>query len=55
MTYETSHDLQKKVLDRIKYNILLAENENLRTRSKTFDDMVDQIRKIIEEEVKKCY
>lgn len=53
MTFELN--LDKKKLDRIKYYILKAEKENLRTRSDTNDQMIDKVRKIIEEEVKKCY
>jgi hypothetical protein len=57
MTSEYSNDinLDKKRLDRIKYNILFAERENLRTRSDNPEQMVEKLRRIIEEEVKKCY
>jgi len=57
LTSENSNSdtLQKQVLNSIQYVIVFSENENLRTRSQTFDEMVEKIRKMIEEEVKKCY
>lgn len=57
MTSESSANggFEKTRLDRIKYHLLRLERENLRTRSQTFDDMVEKLRKMIEEEVKKCY
>ena len=47
--------IEKKRLDRIKFNILKAEKENLGNRTDMPDQMVDKLRKIIEEEVKKCF
>ncbi|NLX64370.1 MAG: hypothetical protein GX022_06330 [Clostridiaceae bacterium] len=53
-------DIEKKGLDEkrlsaMKINILELEIENLRTREKTNEAMVDAIRKMIMEEVKKNY
>ncbi|WP_165418303.1 hypothetical protein [Cohnella kolymensis] len=48
-------DIDKKKLDRLKFYILKAERENLRTRQDTNEQMVEKVRKLIEEEVKKCY
>ncbi len=46
-------DLAK--LKRLKLNIFLLERENLRTREFNNDQMVEKIRKLIIEEVDKCY
>lgn len=48
-------EIDKRRLDRIKVRILTAEQDNLRTRADSPDQMVDKLRKIIEEEVKKCF
>jgi hypothetical protein len=48
-------DLNRKKLDQMKVAILKVEQENLKTREKPNDEMVDVIRKIIMEEVKKSY
>jgi len=48
-------EIDKRRLDRIKVRILTAEQDNLRTRADSFDQMADKLRKIIEEEVKKCF
>lgn len=42
-------------LNRIKLSILKLERENLKTRDKTNDEMVENIRRIIMDEVKKNY
>ena len=47
--------LDEKKINRLKLEILKLERENLKTREYTFGEMVDKIRKLIEEEVKKCY
>ena len=47
--------LDEKKINRLKLEILQLERENLKTREYTFGEMVDKIRKLIEEEVKKCY
>lgn len=48
-------DVQEKRLNAMKYKILKAEQENLKTREKTTDQMVETIRRIIMDEVKKNY
>ena len=48
-------DVQEKRLNAMKYKILKAEQENLKTREKTTDQMVETIRRIIMDEAKKNY
>ena len=48
-------DVQEKRLNALKYKILKAEQENLKTREKTTDQMVETIRRIIMDEAKKNY
>ena len=48
-------DVQEKRLNAMKYKILNAEQENLKTREKTTDQMVETIRRIIMDEAKKNY
>ena len=48
-------DAQEKRLNAMKYKILKAEQENLKTREKTTDQMVETIRRIIMDEAKKNY
>lgn len=53
-------DFEKKTLDEkrltnMKVNILRLEQENIKTREKTNDEMVESIRKIISDEIKKNY
>jgi|GEM_PF-657578 hypothetical protein len=48
-------DLNEKKLNQMKVAILKAEQDNLKTREKPNDEMVDFLRKIIVEEVKKAY
>ena len=48
-------DVQEKRLNAMKYKILKAEKENLKTREKTTDQMVETIRRIIMDEAKKNY
>lgn len=45
--------IDPKKLNAMKMKILKAEQENLRTKDKTTDQMVDHIRKIITTEAKK--
>ncbi|MBP7174627.1 MAG: hypothetical protein KBA53_00220 [Thermoclostridium sp.] len=52
---ETEMKLDEKKLSRIKFRIFNAERENIKTRAETEGEMIDKIRKIIEEEVRKCY
>ena len=42
-------------INRLKLKILMLERDNLKTREYTNDQMVEKIRKMIEEEVKRCY
>ncbi len=48
-------DVQEKRLNAMKFKILKAEQENLKTREKTTDQMVETIRRIIMDEAKKNY
>ena len=48
-------DLNEKKLNQMKVDILQAEQDNLKTREKSTDAMVETVRKIIEAEVKKTY
>ena len=43
-----------KAIERLKRKIIIAENTNLRTKNKTDAQMVKDIKKWIEEEVKCC-
>ena len=47
--------LDQKRLNAMKYKILAEEKKNLNTREKTNDQMVDIIRRIINEESNKNY
>lgn len=47
--------LEEKKLTRLKLDILMLERDNLRTREFTNEEMIEKIRKMIEEEVMKCY
>ena len=47
--------IDPKKLNAMKMKILKAEQENLRTKDKTTDQMVDHIRKIITTEAKKGF
>ncbi len=48
-------DGREKKLNAMKVKILRAERENLKTREKTNEQMVDLIRRIIRDESKKNY
>lgn len=50
-----NQELNEKRLDAMKYKILKAEQENLKTREKNTDQMVESIRRIISDEAKKNY
>ncbi|MDD4590034.1 MAG: hypothetical protein PHG06_06320 [Parabacteroides sp.] len=57
---KTMPEIENKLLDEkrltaMKVNILELEKENLKTRDKTNDEMVESIRKIISDELKKNY
>lgn len=45
----------EKRLNTMKYKILKAEQENLKTREKTTEQMVETIRRIINDEARKNY
>lgn len=51
----SEQETQEKRLNAMKYKILKAEQENLKTREKTTDQMVETIRRIIKDEAKKNY
>lgn len=46
---------QEKRINAMKYKILKAEQENLKTREKTTEQMVETIRRIITDKAKKNY
>lgn len=48
-------ETKDKRLNAMKFKILKAEQENLKTREKTNEQMVDTIRRIITDEAKKNY
>lgn len=48
-------DASEKKLNAMKVKILEAERENLKTREKTNDQMIELIRRIIKDESKKNY
>ena len=48
-------NVQEKRLNAMKYKILKLEQENLKTREKTTEQMVERIRQIILDESKKNY
>lgn len=50
----SSIELNRKLLDRLKKRIILTESQNLRTKNKSDKQMVADIKKMIEEEVR-CY
>jgi hypothetical protein len=47
--------VNEKKLSAMMYKILEAEEQNLRTRAKTNDEMVETIRMIIMDEIRKNY
>lgn len=48
-------EANEKKLNQIKLGVVLLERENLRTKEKTNEQMVEAIRKIIMDEVNKNY
>lgn len=48
-------DLNQKKLEQMKVEILKVERENLKTREKSTDAMVETVRKIIVTETKKSF
>lgn len=55
MSDNQSTQLNEKKLKRMKFAILKAEEENLKTRERSNEAMVELIRRIITDEVKKTY
>ena len=55
MSEFSQSDLNEKKLNQMKVDILKVEQDNLKTREKSTDTMVDAVRKIIENEVKKSF
>jgi hypothetical protein len=55
MINESGFQIDEKRLNRMKLKILGAERENIKTRVESEQDMIEKVKKIIEEEVKKCY
>lgn len=51
----TDSKLDDRKLKRMKYQIIELEKENSISKKRKKDEMVDEIRKIIENEVKRCY
>lgn len=47
-------EINEKAIERLKRKIVVAENTNLRTKAKGDPQMVKDIKKWIEEEVKCC-
>lgn len=47
--------VQEKRINAMKFKILKVEQENLKTREKTNEQMVETIRRIINDEAKKNY
>lgn len=48
-------DAREKKLNAMKFKIVKVERENLKTRERTNDQMVELIRRIIKDESKKNY
>jgi hypothetical protein len=51
----TEMGVDQKKLNQMKLNIIKVERDNLKTREKSNDEMIESIRKIISDEVKKNY
>lgn len=51
---DTTIEIDEKIVERLKKNIIIRENINLKTREKSDQDMVKWIKSKIEEEVQ-CY
>ena len=47
-------ELDRKIIERLKKKIILAEGQNIRTKNKNESQMISDIKKWIEEEVKCC-
>lgn len=55
MSNDQKRNVNETRLNRMKLKILKAEQENLRTRERSDEAMVDLIRRIIIDEVKKTF
>lgn len=51
---DTNIEIDEKIVKRLKRNIIIRENINLKTREKSDADMVKCIKSKIEEEVQCC-
>ena len=51
---DTNIEIDEKIVERLKRNIIIRENINLKTREKSDADMVKWIKSKIEEEVQCC-
>ena len=51
---DTNIEIDEKIVERLKKNIIIRENINLKTREKSDADMVKWIKSKIEEEVQCC-
>lgn len=50
-----NNEIDETKLNRLKFKILKLERDNLKTRECNNPQMVEEIRKMIEEEVRKCF
>lgn len=50
----TKIELDSKIVTRLKHKIILAESLNLKTKNKSESQMVQHLKKMIEEEVECC-
>lgn len=50
----TEFELDSNIVTRLKYKIILAESLNLKTKNKSEAQMVQHLKKMIEEEVECC-
>ena len=47
MSYKTDVEINKKKLDKIKYEILKEEDNNAKTQRYTYSEMVERVKRII--------
>lgn len=55
MSNDSDEAREEKRINAMKFKILKAEQENLKTREKTTEQMIETIRRIINDEAKKNY
>lgn len=48
------YDINRKIIEKLKRKIIIAESKNLRTKNKSDAQMINDIKKWIEEEVRCC-